>query len=397
MKRICSPPWKTRISLRFFALPTLVFAACIAGISIRAQQEPKQETKQETKQERGPDSQQPPKIEVNVKTVSVVAVVRDKHGKIVPDLGQDAFALEEDGRPQTINYFAKESDLPLRLGLLVDTSMSQRRVIEQERTASYSFVDHMLREHKDLAAVINFDHDVTLLQDFTDSRPKLQAALESLEVSAPSARGGSSEGNSGGSSGRGGGNGGGGGGYGRGGGHGGHRAGTLLYDAVYLASDELMSKQQGRKALIILTDGEDHGSKETLAEAIETAQRADTVIYTILFKDEEGYGNYGGYGGRHGMGGGMGGPQRRPPQEEHVDGKKILEEISKKSGGRMFQVSKKETVEKIYAEIEEELRNQYRFGYTPDKGAEPGYHKIELTTHNKDLIVQAREGYYGGQ
>jgi VWFA-related protein len=326
---------------------------------------------------------QEPKIAVDVKTVSVLATVRDKHGKIVPDLAKDAFQLQEDGKPQVIDYFAKESDLPLRLGLLVDTSLSQRRVLEQERTASYSFVDNLLRPEKDVAAVINFDFDVSLLQDFTSSRPKLQTAfqkLESPEFYPQRGQGGGPGGP-------------GGGGHGHGGG------GTHLYDAVWLASDELMSKQQGRKALVILSDGVDHGSKETLGEAIESAQRSDTVVYSILFADKEGYshfgspsmGPYGGHGGGHGGYGGHGGNY---PQRDQVDGKKILERISKETGGRLFEVSKKETVDRIYAEIEEELRNQYRLGYTPAKDSSPGYHKILLTTFNKDLKVQARDGYY---
>ncbi len=334
--------------------------------------------------------QQEPKIAVDVKTVNLIATVRDKHGKIVPDLTQEAFALSEDGRPQTVNYFARESDLPLRLGLLVDTSLSQRRVLDQERSASYSFLDNLLREKKDLAFVVNFDFEVTLLQDFSDARPKLRAALESLVTPQFSSGGGGGQrgGNGGGSGGPRGGPGG----SGRGGGHRGG-GGTHLYDAVYLASDDLMSKQQGRKALIILSDGVDHGSKETLAEAIETAQRSDTIVYSILYADEEGYGNHPSFG----MGpGGHGGGRYPSQQQEHVDGKKILEGISKKTGGRLFKVSKKETVEKIYAEIEEELRNQYRLGYTPDSGAESGYHKIQLTTYNKDLVVQTRDGYYGG-
>src|SRR5580658_3699099 len=238
-----------------------------------------------------------PKIAVEVKTVSVLATVRDKHGKIVSDLTKDDFQLDEDGRPQTINYFAHESDLPLRLGLLVDTSLSQRKVLDQERSASYSFLDKLLRQDKDLAFVIHFDREVELLQDFTPSRPQLQAALQKLSTPQFDGGGGSSSG---------GGNGGGGGG---GRGRGSRGGGTLLYDAVFLASDELMSKQQGRKALIILSDGVDHGSKETLAEAIATAQRADTIIYSILFADDED--NNGpprgfGMGGRGGMGGGRG-------------------------------------------------------------------------------------------
>ena len=317
------------------------------------------------------------KIAVEVKAVSVLATVRDKKGKIVSNLTKDDFELQEDGKPQTINYFARESDLPLRLGLLVDTSLSQRRVLEQERSASYSFLDHLLRQDKDLAFVIHFDREVELLQEFTPSRPKLQAALQSLQTpQAEGHRGGGSSGGGGrGSRSRGG--------------------GTLLYDAVYLAADELMNKQQGRKALIILSDGVDHGSKETLATAIETAQRADTLVYSILFKDDEEGGRPGGFsmGGRGGgrRGGG------RYPQEERPDGKKILQQISRETGGRFFEVSKKETVDKIYADIEEELRNQYSLGYTPDKNAGAGYHKIALATKQKELVVQARDGYYSGQ
>jgi VWFA-related protein len=327
------------------------------------------------------------KIAVEVKTVSVLATVRDKHGKIVSDLTKDDFQLDEDGRPQTINYFVHESDMQLRLGLLVDTSLSQRRVLDQERTASYSFLDKLLRQDKDSAFVIHFDHEVELLQDFTPSRPQLQAALQKL--STPQYDGGSSSGGGG----NGNGNGGGGGGGRSRGSHGG---GTLLYDAIFLASDELMSKQQGRKALIILSDGVDHGSKETMAEAIATAQRADTIIYSILFADEdENNGRPGGFG-MGGRGGGRGGG--RYPQQERPDGKKILEQISRETGGQLFKASKKETLDKIYAEIDEDLRNQYSLAYTPDKGNTVGYHKIHLLVgKQKDLVIQARDGYYFGQ
>src|SRR5579864_4825298 len=363
----------------------------LAAQAIQAQEKPPAEQPQTQSQpelKRAQEGQ--PKIAVEVKTVSVLATVRDKHGKIIPNLTKDDFQLDEDGRPQSINYFAHESDLPLRLGLLIDTSLSQRRVLDQERTASYSFLDKLLRQDKDLAFVIHFDHEVELLQDFTPSRPQLQAALQKL--STPQFDIGSASGGGGGSNG-----GGGGGGRGRSG----HGAGTLLYDAIFLASDELMSKQQGRKALIILSDGVDHGSKETMAEAIATAQRSDTIIYSILFADEEGNGRPGGFsmGGPGGMHGGMGGHGggRYPPREERPDGKKILEQISKETGGRLFKVSKKETVEAIYAQIEEELRNQYSLAYTPDKGNTVGYHKIHLVAKPKDLVVQARDGYYFGQ
>jgi VWFA-related protein len=384
-------PLLVRLSVSF---ATLLFSALLSR-DFRAQQPPAQQQPQQPGQpqpqlKRPQDGQ--PTIAVEVKTVSVLATVRDKHGKIISNLTKDDFQLDEDGRPQIINYFAHESDLPLRLGLLVDTSLSQRRVLDQERSASYSFLDKLLRQDKDLAFVIHFDREVELLQDFTPSRPQLQAALQKL--STPQFDGGSST-----SGGGGGGNGGGGGG---GRGRGSHGGGTLLYDAVFLASDELMSKQQGRKALIILSDGVDHGSRETLAEAIATAQRSDTIIYSILFADEEENNSRPGGFGMGGRGGGMGGGRgggRYPPQEreQRPDGKKILEQISKETGGRLFKVSKKETVDAIYAQIEEELRNQYSLAYTPDKGNTVGYHKIHLVAKPKDLVVQARDGYYFGQ
>ena len=329
--------------------------------------------------------QQTPTFSSDVKVVNVLATVRDKHGQIVSNLTKDDFKLEEDGRAQTIRYFAKETDLPLTLGLLVDTSVSQRRVLEQERIASYAFLEHLMREDKDKAFVIHFDWDIELLQDLTASRKKLNIALEKLDnPQFEQSSGGGSPGS------------------------GGHRrgGGTTLYDAVFLASDELMQKQQGRKALIILSDGVDTGSKLTLTRAIEAAQRANTLVYSILFSDAQAYGS-GGYGiHMGGMGGGMGrpggggmgrgGPQGYP-RESLPDGKKVLEQVSRETGGRFFEVSKKQSIDQIYASIEEELRNQYSLGYSPDKSdTAPGYRKIHLTTTQKDLLVQAREGYYSG-
>ena len=309
------------------------------------------------------------------------AAVRDKHGKIIPNLNQADFALQEDARPQTIKYFARESDLPLTLGLLVDTSLSQRRVLDQEKSASYSFFDHILREDRDKAFLIHFDREVELLQDLTASREKLRVGLEGLDTPSFS---NTSAGSGGGS--------------GRSHGHGGGGGGTLLYDSIYLAANELMKKQQGRKALIILTDGVDHGSKESLNTAIASAQRADTAVYSILFADEDAYSNGGrggGYGGHGGYGGG--GRQGRYPQQDRPDGKKVLERISKETGGQLFEVKKKLPIEEIYAQIEEELRNQYSLAYTPDRpGDDSTYHLIHVTVNQKDLIVQAREGYYSG-
>jgi VWFA-related protein len=157
-----------------------------------------------------------------------------------------------------------------------------------------------------------------------------------------------------------------------------------------------MKKQQGRKALIVLSDGVDIGSKMTLASAIEAAQRADTLVFSILYADPEAYGTRGGYGGP-GMGGmgRRGGGRQRYPQPTHPDGKKILERISKETGARLFEVSKKQPIEQIYDRIAEELRNQYSLGYTPARAnAGPGYHKITLKTKQTHLIVQARDGYY---
>src|SRR5271165_571181 len=200
----------------------LLLPLLLSGFMLRAQQAPPAQPSQ-------PDRQETTTIKKDVNVVNVLATVRNKQGQLVNNLTKDDFKLEEDGRPQTIRYFAKVTDLPLTLGLLVDTSLSQRHVLEQERTASYTFLEDLLREWKDKAFIVHFDSEVELLQDLTNSRPKLEAALQKLEVPSrdQSQGGGPTPAHFGG--------------------------GTLLYDAVFLASDELMSKQQGRKALIILS------------------------------------------------------------------------------------------------------------------------------------------------
>jgi VWFA-related protein len=342
-------------------------------------------------------------IAVDVKVVTLPVTVRDKHGKIVRDLTKDDFTLQEDGRAQTIRYFSQEANLPLTLGLLVDTSRSQSNVLDAERNASRSFLDQMLVQPKDKAFLIHFDREVELLQDLTSSREKLQSALELLKTSSD--RDSSNDPNDSRS------------------GSGSHRGGgTQLYDAVFLASNELMKKQQGRKALVILSNGVDRGSKTYLESAIESAQRADTVVYSILFADSHhddrderqrrgggmgrggggwpgggGGGWPGGGGGYPGGGGGRGGRSggQRPDEGPRTDGKKLLERISRETGGRFFEVSKKETVGEIYSSIVEELRTQYSMGYTPDKdSAAAGYHRVQLQVKRKDLAVQTREGYY---
>ena len=338
-------------------------------------------------------------IAVDVKVVTLPVTVRDKHDKIIRDLTKDDFTLQEDGRPQSIRYFSQDTNLPLTLGLLVDTSRSQTNVLDAERSASRSFLEQMLVQPKDKAFLIHFDREVELLQDLTSSREKLQSALDLLKT--PSDRERSNDPNDSDDS--------------RSGSGSHHGGGTQLYDAVFLASNELMKKQQGRKALVVLSDGVDRGSKTYLESAIESAQRADTVVYSIYFAESRhdegqrpghgmgrggggwpgGGGGWPGGGGGYPGGGGGGRGGQRPSESPRTDGKKILERISKETGGRFFEVTKKETVGDIYTSIVEELRTQYSMGYTPDKDSTAtGYHHIQLTVKKKDLTVQTRDGYY---
>jgi VWFA-related protein len=329
-------------------------------------------------------------ITVNAKLVNLPVVVRDKKGALVQNLTRSEFALSVDGHPETIRYFDKDNDLPLTLGLLVDTSGSVRSALDDERTASEAFLNQMMTapadRTPDQAFLIQFAHETELLQDLTSSRPRLHEALNQVGTTSPD-ESRNDQNSNGGNSGYGG--------YGRHGGH--HGGGTTLYDAIFLASDSLMLKQHGRKALVVLTDGEDRGSMETLPRAIAAAQRAETVIYAIHFKSEQhGYGGHhgGGFGGRGGgfPGGGQRGGENRP------DGKKVLEQITGETGGRMFEVSSKQTFTTIYTQIAEELRSQYRLGYTPDAAtAAGGFHRVELSVpKDKKLIVQTRDGYYTG-
>jgi len=310
-------------------------------------------------------------------------------------------------RAQTIQYFTQQSDLPLTLGLLIDTSGSERRNIPTERDASYKFLETVLRPEKDKAFIIHFDREVELLEDLTASRQRLEKALDLLQASdpqqnQPSGNGNDPNNNGGNQGGQGSGNGGtwggsggigfpGGGGRGgmgqgrRGGGGGGgrgfHGGGTKFFDSVYLAADEILKKQQGRKAVIMLTDGEDNGSKETIESAIRSAQRAEMLGYSIHIADESS-------GFSRGFGGvGRGGGNDRP------DGKKILKQISKATGGGYFEFKK--SLDEIYSQINEELRNQYSIGYTSDKPeSDGGFRKIQVSVKQKSLTVQSRDGYY---
>jgi VWFA-related protein len=362
---------------------------------------------------------------MNVKANLVVmpAVVRDKKGALINDLKKENFSLEVDGQAQPIRYFDHDTDVPLTLGLLVDVSGSMRNEVDPEKSASQSFLDTMLlpaagNRAADKAFVVQFAKEVELLQDATDAKPRLQRALKELGTSSPSFHNADDNSSNSGpnqdSEGR----------YIR---HG----GTALYDAIYLSGDEVMSKQAGkRRALVVLTDGVDRGSKESLTDAIESAQRADTIVYGIYYKGQQqhqdfnragqrrggmGYpgGGYpgGGYpgGGYPGGGGGypQGGGQQNPrggggDHQPYVDGKKTLERICGETGGRVFEVSKKESVDDIYKQIGEELRAQYRLGFSPTgDAAKDRYHQISLALTGDDskkkLDVQVREGYYMGQ
>jgi VWFA-related protein len=287
--------------------------------------------------------QELPTFSTDVKVVNVLATVTAKNGEILHDLTQDDFLVAEDNRPQTIKYFSRQTDLPLTLGLMIDTSMSQRRILVSERAASFRFLEDVLRPIKDHVFLLQFDFRIFFRLPLTNSLRDLNDAL--LQVNTPTMD--QLKIQSGG--------------------------GTLLYDAVLLASQDVMSKQEGRKALILLTDGVDTGSNTPIAEAIDAAQRADTLIYSILFSDPGAYGFLGG------------GP----------DGRRGLTRMSQETGGGFFEVSKKRDIDQIYNLIQDELRSQYNIGYVSDKPVTlPGFRRIQLTTKRKGLMVQSRDRYW---
>lgn len=272
-----------------------------------------------------------------VSVVSLLVTVRDKSGKFINDLAQSDFAVSEDGHPQTISYFSRQYDLPLTLGLLVDTSGSQIEVLGEELAASAKFFQQVLREDMDQAFLSSFDARDYLVQNVTPLRAKLEGALGKLRQGLQNRR---------------------------------YVNGTVLYDAIVDTSELIMKKYQGRKALVLLTDGEDTASRTNLARAVEACQRADTVVYSI------------------GLGSGLAG------------GGGVLEKISDKTGGRFFEVSRKQTVDMIYQTIEEELRSQYNIGYVPPPAAagknRNGYHKVSVTVSRTGMTARTREGYYSG-
>jgi|SRR5579872_1516510 len=291
-------------------------------------------------------------LKVNVNVVQLFYNVKDKKGGLIPNLTKDDFQISEDGKPQTIKYFAAESNLPLTLGILIDTSPSQTRVLEMEKEVGGQFLDQILRD-KDLAFVIGFDMDVDLLQDFTSSTRLLKKAMNETHI--------------------GGGAGGGGGIPGLGGGTVptmSHGCCTMLYDAVYLAAHDELSQQVGRKAMILLTDGEDEGSKLKIQDAIEAAQKSDTICYVLLIAD------------RGGMWQGFGGGE--------------MNKLTKETGGRVIEVGNRfEKLKEGFNQIATELRSQYNIGYTPTNPKLDGtFRKVQIVANNKDYKIQSRSGYY---
>jgi VWFA-related protein len=285
-------------------------------------------------------AQDEPTFSSDIQVVNLFATVRNKKAEIIRDLEKDDFSLLEDGRPQSIRYFSRDSNLPLTIGLMVDTSMSQVHVLDAERGASFRFLDQVLRENKDHVFIMQFDLTVQTRQALTGSYIDLNRALTMVDT--PTRNQLRSQ-------------------YG---------GGTLLYDALVDASQDIMKSQQGRKALIVLSDGGENGSDATLNDVIDAAQRAETLIYAILYTD----GGFGSGAGRN-----------------------IMQRLAQDTGGSYFEVSKKLSIDQVYALIEEDLRSQYSLGYVSDrpaKGAE--FRRIQLTVKRPGMVVHSRDRYWAG-
>jgi VWFA-related protein len=292
-----------------------------------------------------------PTFKANVNVVNLFFNVKDKKGALIPGLKKDDFEVFEDGKPQTIKYFSADANQPLTLGILIDSSVSQEHVLELEKEVGSQFLRDIVQP-KDLAFVISFDVNVDLLQDFTSSTHELSAALRRARVNS-----------------------GGGGGVmpGMGGGPfptSSNPKGTLLYDAIYLASNDKLSKEVGRKAMIILTDGEDQGSQMRMRDSIEAAQKADTICYVLEIADR-GF-IYQGFG----------------------EGE--MRKLAEQTGGRVIDVGNKpDKLKQAFDQIANELRSQYNIGYTPTNNKLDGsFRRVELRTKDKNYRVQARKGYY---
>jgi VWFA-related protein len=330
------------------------FVCLIMGFSLwlRAQTQeqsspPPAQDQQQSPPPSSDDNVQIFKAQVNV--VNLFFNVKDKHGMLIPNLTKDDFQVMEDGKPQTVKYFSAESNQPLTLGIMIDTSASQTRVLGIEQESCAQFLHAVLRE-KDLAFVINFDVDVDLDQDFTNNVHDLTRALNKMQINA--GMGGGPPGLGGGPVPT-------------------TPRGTLLYDAIYLGANEKLRSEVGRKAMIVFTDGEDQGSRLKIQDAIEAAQKSDTICYVILIADRGFYGGFG-YSGDYDM-----------------------RKLAEQTGGRVIEVgNKQEKLKQAFDQIQNELRSQYNIGYTPTNSKLDGsYRKIQIHTKG-DYKVQARQGYY---
>jgi len=281
-------------------------------------------------------------ISTQVALVNLFATVRDKNKRIVTDLTKNDFKIFEDNEEQKVAFFSKEVTMPITLGMLIDTSPSEQYRLPAEQDAASQFVERVMKKG-DEALVITFDLDVDLLSDFTDDNHIIQRAINKAKVNGggPMVTPGTLPQNS--------------------------PDGTHLYDAIYLACREKLAMETGRKALVIITDAEDFGSKTRLDEAIEAAQRSDTVVHFLLVHD--------------------------PGQGWRPD---IAKKISDETGGRTIEVSSTKKLHEAFDQISEELRSQYQIGYyyPANKAKDGGFRKIKVDVANKDYKVLARRGFY---
>ena len=286
---------------------------------------------------------QGPVIRSQVNLVNLFVTVRDKNKRIVTDLKKEDFKLQEDGQDQQIAFFSKEVTLPITLALLLDTSGSEQFMLGSIQDMGGRFLDRVLKKG-DEALVMSFDTDVDLLSDFTDDRGQLDRAIRKTRINAPMSGGMINPGPVPTS----------------------HITGTAFYDAVYLACNEKLNTEAGRKAIVVVTDAQDEGSKVRIEEAVEAAQRTDTVIHILLVADPR-------YGANSGA------------------AKKMTDE----TGGRMIVANNEKHLAEAFDQISEELRSQYTLGYYPTNTAHDGkFRKIKVEMGNHDYRVLARKGYY---
>lgn len=286
-------------------------------------------------------------IRVDVELVNVTFSVRDKRGGLISTMTKDDFEVYEDGKKQDVRTFSREGDLPLTIGLLIDVSPSQERLIDTERRAAGVFFKQVLK-NKDMAFVISFGGEAELLQDLTSSPRLLTQSMEGLRVNAsvssPINPGSIPQ----------------------------TPRGTIMFDAVYLAADEKLKREVGRKVMLLITDGVDMGSRKTLGQAIESAHKSDAIIYGIYYFDRGAYG-YHMYGVSDGD----------------------LKKMSEETGGRLFRVERKTTLEEVFKQLEEEMRSQYTLSYSStNTNRDGGFRKLEIRPKSKEYKVQARKGYY---